>query len=164
MSIVFSEFQWVDVGKSGGNQCMKCQQMYSVDNLHQKHRELENLISCQGKLLNVKSLYTCLPDEIQHVQTKKENVTLPLTHLCPGKDYWADFLNFLHMNPCYGQMEKYHITWTLPNIVKIGEVWIFCPLPVHFHTARHKWVNKINLEIVNGVFMLHFRRKTCMPS
>ncbi len=30
-----------------------------------------------------------------------------LTNLCPGKDYWADFYNFLHMNPSYDQMKKY---------------------------------------------------------
>ena len=29
-----------------------------------------------------------------------------LTHLCPGKYYWADFYNFLHMNPSDDQMKK----------------------------------------------------------
>ncbi len=35
--------------------------------------------------------------------------TMVLTHLCPGKDYWADFHNFLHMNPSDDQMKKSHI-------------------------------------------------------
>ncbi len=29
-----------------------------------------------------------------------------LTYLCPRKDYWADFYNFLHMNPSDDQMKK----------------------------------------------------------
>ena len=29
-----------------------------------------------------------------------------LTHLCPGEDYWADFYNFLHMNPSDDQMKN----------------------------------------------------------
>ncbi len=29
-----------------------------------------------------------------------------LTHLCPGKDYWADCYNFLHMNPSDDQMKN----------------------------------------------------------
>ena len=28
-----------------------------------------------------------------------------LTHLCPEKDYWANFFKFLHMDPCYDQIE-----------------------------------------------------------
>ncbi len=32
-----------------------------------------------------------------------------LTHLCPGEDYWADFYNFLHMDPSNDQMKKCHI-------------------------------------------------------
>ncbi len=30
-----------------------------------------------------------------------------LTHLCPRKDYWVDFYNFLHINPSDDQMKKY---------------------------------------------------------
>ncbi len=40
------------------------------------------------------------------------------------KDCWANFLNFLHMNPCYDQIEKYHI---------------FGPLPPHLHIISMKW-------------------------
>ncbi len=29
-----------------------------------------------------------------------------LTHLCPGKDYWEDFYNVLHMNPSHDQMRS----------------------------------------------------------
>ncbi len=32
--------------------------------------------------------------------------SLPLTHLCPGKDYWADFNHFLHINPSDNQIKK----------------------------------------------------------
>ncbi len=31
---------------------------------------------------------------------------MDLTHLCPRKDYWADFYNFLHMNPSDDQMKN----------------------------------------------------------
>ena len=35
------------------------------------------------------------------------NMINPLIVLCPRKDYWVDFYNFLHINPSDDQMKKY---------------------------------------------------------
>ena len=47
-----------------------------------------------------------------------------LTHLCPGKNYWADFYNFLHMNPSDDQMTTFN----------------FLRKNVQKRTCGHKWV------------------------
>ncbi len=60
-------------------------------------------------------------------KTVIETLRFLLTQLCPGKDYLADFYNFLHMNPSDDQRKKIS----------------------YLRTCGHKWVNAI-FKILNS--------------
>ena len=79
--------------------------------------------SCRSDYLSKSQCIWQKSADVKVVSLAQRPITFDLIHLCPGKDYWADFNNFLCINPSDDPMKKIIFLDPTPPHLHIISIW-----------------------------------------